>query len=672
VKPTSSKTSKKTKTTTATTGATTKVIVPRAAEPLKPGFRELLAFLKSQRGFEFDAYKTSSLERRVDKRMHDVRCATYVGYVDYLEVHPDEYAHLFNTILINVTAFFRDEPAWTFLRTSVIPKLVATKGKVPIRVWSAGCSSGEEPYSIAILLAEALGLEAFTRLVKVYATDVDEEALAQGRAATYAEKDVAAVPAPYLAKYFERVGNRYAICKELRRAVIFGRHDLLQDAPISRVDLLLCRNALMYFAAEAQARILERLHFALAEDGVLFLGKAEMLLGRSSLFTAINLKQRIFVRAAGALGTMRDRPRALLAAGGTSLLENPRELAETLFEVHHVADLVFDHEGNLVLANERARVLFRLDLRERGQRLQDLELSYRPLEIRSRIEEAYATGRMVEVRDVEFAPGTKDTRTFDVQVLPLFDGANVQGVQVSFVDVSRFRGLQIELRKSHQELEAAYEELQSTGEELETTNEELQSTVEELETTNEELQSTNEELETMNEELQSTNEELQTMNTELRDRGHELNRLNVFFGAVLTSFSAGLVVADADFHVTVWNGGAEELWGLRSQEAIGKHLFNLDIGLPFETLKKPLRAALHGESPPAVVVRATNRRGRTVDCRVACTPLVHVRDVGGVILFMEIVRDNGAAPKPVKANGSGPKPVKAAAKPLPAKKGKTR
>jgi two-component system CheB/CheR fusion protein len=350
---------------------------------------------------------------------------------------------------------------------------------------------------------------------------------------------------------------------------------------------------------------------------------------------------------------MRERTIALLSppADGT-LLGSSARLAEVLFEVRHVAELVFDQHGNLVLANERARELFRLGVRDGGRRLQDLEMSYRPLEIRSRIEEAYATGRMVEVRDVEFSPGSEDGRCFDVQVLPLFDGTSACGVQVSFADITRFRGLQVELKKSHHELEAAYEELQSTGEELETTNEELQSTVEELETTNEELQSTNEELETMNEELQSTNEELQTMNTELRDRGDELNRLNVFFGAVLTSFSAGLVVADADFHVTVWNGGAEELWGLRANEAHGKHLFNLDIGLPFEKLKKPLRACLAGETSPAVVVKATNRRGRAIECRVTCTPLLNARQVSGVILFMELVRDNGPA-KPSKPTKNG-------------------
>ena len=237
---------------------------PAAVAPAEEGtVEDLLAFLRKYRGFDFDGYKRSSLVRRIRKRMGDVRVRTYADYIDFLQVHPEEFSHLFNTILINVTAFFRDPQAWQFLREEVIPRIVSNKKPDdPIRVWSAGCSSGEEPYSIAMLLAEHLGLDAFIRRVKVYATDIDEESLTQARLASYSARSVAAVPAPLLEKYFDHVGSRYVVQKELRRGVIFGRHDLLQDAPISRVDLLLCRNTIMYFGAEAQAQSLERLHFA--------------------------------------------------------------------------------------------------------------------------------------------------------------------------------------------------------------------------------------------------------------------------------------------------------------------------------------------------------------------------------------------------------------------------
>ncbi|MDX6243675.1 MAG: two-component system, chemotaxis family, CheB/CheR fusion protein, partial [Frankiales bacterium] len=250
-------------------------------------FEDLLRYLRDSRGFDFTGYKRTSLMRRVDRRMQDADIPSYEAYLDLLQVRPEEFTALFNTILINVTDFFRDADSWEELRTTVLLPLIERKGTEPIRIWSAGCATGEEPYTLAILLAEALGIQAFRDRVKIYATDVDEEALADARQATYSPRDITGVPEQLRDKYFEIVDERYVFSKDLRRAVIFGRNDLVQDAPISRIDLLVSRNTLMYFNAETQARIVNRFHFALAPDGVLFLGKAEMLLGHGSLFEAL-------------------------------------------------------------------------------------------------------------------------------------------------------------------------------------------------------------------------------------------------------------------------------------------------------------------------------------------------------------------------------------------------
>jgi two-component system CheB/CheR fusion protein len=258
----------------------------------------LLDYLKRSRGFDFIGYKRSSLMRRVLKRMQMVGIEDYGDYLDYLEVHPEEFAQLFNTILINVTAFFRDEVAWEYLTQYIIPKILAEKkAGDPVRVWSAGCASGEEAYTVAMLLTEALGSEAFRQRVKIYATDVDEEALAQARQAGYTDKDLQPIPAELRDKYFELAGNRYVFHNDLRRSIIFRQHDLVQDAPIPRLDLLVCRNVLMYFNAETQARILACLHFALNDTGFLFLGRAEMLLTHANLFNPADLKYRIFTKA---------------------------------------------------------------------------------------------------------------------------------------------------------------------------------------------------------------------------------------------------------------------------------------------------------------------------------------------------------------------------------------
>jgi two-component system CheB/CheR fusion protein len=260
------------------------------------GVERILEYLRQTHGFDFTEYKRSSLIRRVLKRMQEVEIAEFGAYFDFLQVHPDEFASLFNTILINVTSFFRDAEVWDALKNTVVPELGAgRRADTPIRVWSAGSASGQEAYSAAMLLAEAVGPEAFRKRVKIYATDVDEEALAESRRAVYHARQVADLPPDLLDKYFDRNGSElYSFNRDLRRSVIFGRHDLIQDAPISRVDLLLCRNTLMYFNSEAQARIMARFHFSANPGGYLVLGRTEMLFGHAAMFQAVDLKQRIF------------------------------------------------------------------------------------------------------------------------------------------------------------------------------------------------------------------------------------------------------------------------------------------------------------------------------------------------------------------------------------------
>jgi two-component system CheB/CheR fusion protein len=579
--------------------------------------------------------------RRVNKRMQTVQIQGYSNYLDYLEVHPEEFNSLFNTLLINVTSFFRDRPTWDYLSSEIIPRILnAKEPKEPLRVWTAGCASGEEAYTIAIVLVEALGAEQFRERVKIYATDVDEEALSQARQATYLDRQLSGLMAEQIEQFFEQTDDRYNFRKDLRRAVIFGRHDLIQDAPISKIDLLVCRNTLMYFNAETQSRILARFHFALRDSGFMVLGKAEMLLTRSNLFTPVHLRYRIFTKVSKP--NLRDR---LLLMAQTSSeeevnsLSNHVRLREAAFDSGPLARMIIDANGTLLLVNERARSLFSLTNQDLGRPLQDLELSYRPVELRSCIDRAYSERLTINLRDIEWQSAQGELIYFDVQITPLFEpGNSILGVSINFIDVTRYKRLQAELEHSNQELEMAYEELQSTNEELETTNEELQSSNEELETTNEELQSTNEELETMNEELQSTNEELQTVNDELQRRSEELNRSNAFLESILTSLKGGVIVVNRNLHVQIWNHKAEDMWGLRPEEAVEQNFLNLDIGLPVEQLRQPIRDCLSGPAGGCseVVLNAINRRGRNIQCRVTCTPLIGEQgQIQGVILLME-------------------------------------
>ncbi len=602
-------------------------------------FESLLEYLKGSRGFDFTGYKRASLQRRLDKRLGEVGAGDYAAYTNYLDAHPEEFPLLFNTVLINVTTFFRDTASWEYLTEEIVPRLLSGKPEGdPLRLWSAGCASGQEPYSLAMILAEAMGLEAFKARVKIYATDIDEDALAQARSASYSAREVAGMPPALLEKYFDPEGDRFIFSKELRRSLIFGRHDLLQDSPISRIDLLCCRNTVMYFNSEVQAGIMARFHFAIRDGGFLFLGKAEMLFAHSGLFLPLDLRRRVFAKVSRP--GLRDQL-LLMAQSGVEAAalppDNPLRLWEAAFQTAPTSQIILDMNGRLAMVNERARALFHLSARDIGRPFQDLEISYRPVELRSRIETAQTERRAVSVKDVPWISGAAKPVYLEALIVPLSESGALLGISVSFTDVTRYRQLSEELQSANHEMETAYAELQSANEELETTNEELQSTVEELETTNEELQSINEELETTSEEAQSTNDELGIVNRELNQRSEELNQVNAYMESILASLRGGVIVLDADLRVQIWNAQSSEMWGLRPEEVQGAVFESLDIGLPVSALLLPIQDCLSGASANRdLTLETRNRRGRTFACKVTVTPLRGTdRTVQGVVLLME-------------------------------------
>ncbi|MFD5096106.1 CheR family methyltransferase [Amycolatopsis thailandensis] len=597
----------------------------------------LLTFIDDSRGFDFTGYKRTSLGRRIRKRMQTVGFEKYPDYRDFLESNADEFQELFNTILINVTSFFRDPAAWHYLQTVVVPELIAKAGPGgDIRIWSAGCSSGEEAYTLAILFAEQLGVEASTKQVKIYGTDVDEEALREARAGVYSLKSLEKLPDELKTKYFEPNGALFAFRRDLRRRVIFGRHDITRDAPISRVDLLVCRNTLMYFNVEAQAKIIERFHFALNDGGHLFLGKAEMLLADGSRFEVTDMRNRVFkVQASAAARSARFDLRA--AAGMEKI--NRRQVVELALAASPDAMMGIERDGTVAVVNGAARLQFGLSANIAGTPFRDLEISYQPIELRSLIDRAHNERRSVRVNAVRREKGDGEVQYFDIIVKPLLtsDGEDL-GVAITFIDTTEATRLQQEVKRVQEDLATAYAELQSTNAELETVNEELQSSIEELETTNEELQSTNEELETTNEELQSGNEELETMNEEMRIRTAELDEARTFLEGVLSSVAAGVVVLDSDLLVRSWNRGAEDLWGMRADEVYGADFFTLDFGLPTEGLRDMVEICNEtGHRALPVETDAVDRKGRPFVASVSCSPLSGPGS--GVVLLMEKRRE---------------------------------
>jgi two-component system CheB/CheR fusion protein len=502
----------------------------------------------------------------------------------------------------------------------------------PIRVWSAACATGEEAYTLAMLLHELLGEDEYKRRVKVYATDIDDGALAVARAGRYSGRQLEGLSGERRERYFEADGDGLRFRADLRQSLIFGRHDLLQDAPISRVLVLTCRNALMYFTPESQRRVLERFSFALHEHGLLLLGKAEMLLTQSQVFTPVSAGDRIFrPRRAGGSSRL-----AALAVGGPTRDLTVQRATVAAFVAAPAAQLVLDATGVLRLLNERAEQQLGLSTEDIGRVFGELELSHRPIELRGAVTAAAASRQAVELSDVEWLPPSGKPCRWDIRVAPLHDLDEVIGVHIVFEDVTEKTELRSRLETLDAELSTTYEELQSSSEELETTNEELQSAVEELETTNEELQSTNEELETMNEELQSTNEELQTLNDELRERTLEVDQVNGFLQSILSGLDLAVVVVDAEYRVQLWNGAAERLTGLRAFEAEGLPLLELPTGLPPDRLRGLLGdVVLNGTAPAPLEVPVTDRFGARHLRRVTASPLRRPRSgVQGAVLTL--------------------------------------
>ena len=601
-------------------------------------FENLIRYIQESRGIDFRGYKRSSLRRRIALRMEHLHCKRYSDYHSFLEAHPQEFVDLLNTVLINVTSFFRDPEAWDALKLDVLPRLVdAGRHRDQLRIWSAGCATGEEPYSLAMLLCEQLGPAEFSRRIKIYATDLDDGALNTARHAFYPPREVEGVPQHLLEKYFERSNNHFLVSRDLRKSVIFGRHNIVHDAPISRIDLLVCRNLLIYLETETQNQVLPRLHYALVEDGCLFLGKAETQLARSKLFQPIDMKHRLFRkvpqewRRIGTGGVML----------GADLHGDPpplhTRLLDAIVDNSSSAFLAIDNDDVLLFASAGARRLLEVGENDVGRPFQDLSVSYRPIELRSQIDEVRRQGRPIRVEHQEYHRPPADPIRVTIDVAPLIgrDGKSF-AVLLTFTDTTRTFTLQQELEAAQESLETTIEELQSANEELETTNEELQSTNEELETTNEELQSTNEELETTNEELRSANEELETTNEQLRLHSDEFATYRRHIDAVMRGLDAGVVVVDRDLCVSSWNRWSENAWGLREEEAIGQAFGALDVGLPVQQLQSALQQAVQDFASSEVALDALDRRGRPMKCRVRVTPLVYEdRSIQGAVVVIE-------------------------------------
>jgi len=551
---------------------------------------QITTLLRAQTGHDFSNYKERTIIRRVRRRMHVLQVEDVVAFIQRLRRDPREVSLLFQDLLIGVTSFFRDPDAFEALRRDAILHLFEGRGpEDTIRVWVAGCATGEEAYSIAILLRECSPASGAPRL-QIFASDIDDHALDTARVGRYPatiEKDVS--PAR-LMRFFHREDGTYRIASDLREICLFSSHNLLRDAPFSKLDLIACRNLLIYLSAELQDRIIPLFHYALSPNGYLFLGTSENVTRHTRLFQTVDKVQRIFRRRSFPERRIpefpltapdlsrRPLPAAMLrpAAGDTSL----RASAERqLLERFAPAYVVINSEGDLLHSSGRTGKYLELPPGMPDTNIFNLARHGLRLELRAALHRAMVSGQLVVHSKIRVGTngGTQD---IDLYVQPMRYLPASEGLfMVVFQDLGEVKPLadQVDLTATDSEdtgshaleaeLRVTRERLQTTTEELEASNEELKSGNEELQSMNEELQSANEELQTSKEELQSINEELQTVNAELNARVEELSHANNDMRNLLDSTQIATVFLDRMLNVKSFTPAAKDVFRLVESDA---------------------------------------------------------------------------------------------------------
>jgi len=617
----------------------------------------ILEKVRQVRNFDFRNYKRATLQRRIDRRVEATRSRTRAAYLALLDREPGEVNTLVSSMLIKLTTFFRDAEVWGTL-DKVLQELVKRRRpNQELRIWSAGCATGEEAYSIAIAAAEALGPGLPGAELKVFGTDVDEAAIAFARRGVYPAQQLEGCSKERLARWFVPTSAGYAVRKEIRRSVVFGVNNLVSDAPVSRIDLILCRNVFIYLDADLQKRVLARFHFAARPDGLLVMGRSELIPFAARLFEPIDLTRRIYRkdgrREGPGLAAKETLPPLELLVSKPELRPSPDLQQSFLREVidsQACPVIVTNTEGIVTLTNQAATRLFsRTESEMLGKRLSTLGLPGLSQDLLVELTARVRAGRSErETADGMMEMPGAEPVALRAQVVPLKDGTNeVRGLVYLAHDVTSLRSLELNLQKANEELhstnlrlQSSNEELRASNEELETTNEELQSANEELQTTNEELQSTNEELETTNEELQSTNAELDATNRELAHRTQEMDAMSFCQRTIIRTLSAGVLVLDASGHITTWNLAAERLLGLPEREVVGQSLWTLRIPALKRAVQLRIRKSLaNNQSLRLEDVSYQLPHGGRGKATLVATPLaMDTHLLGAIVLFEDTTR----------------------------------
>lgn len=597
--------------------------------------QKIFILIRSQTGHDFSYYKQNTILRRIERRMAVNQISGLPAYVRYMQDDPREAVILFKELLIGVTNFFRDKEAFEALRDKAIPRVFENRSPDnPLRIWVPGCSTGEEAYSIAILCQDFMGTAGKNLSVQIFATDIDNAAIESARLGLYPNSMAVDVPPDYLTRFFARENGSFRVKKEIRDKVVFALQNVTTDPPFSKIDLISCRNLLIYLGPELQKRVLPLFHYSLKKDGFLFLGTSETIGEFSDYFSIVDRKGKLFKRKETNIvrgdildfhaPTTTDRrvdaqvSRHLGPMRATSY----REVAERIIrESYGPTAVIINEKSEVLYIHGRAgkyleppsgeftgdilamaREGMRLELATAIRKVSVLKAEIRTPHIRVKTNGEDQLINLV-VKPISQPPSLEGTLMVIFEDLPLEVMAELQLTTDESIDAESHSRIQ----QLEQELRSTKEYLQTTIEELETSNEELKSTNEELQSSNEELQSTNEELETSKEELQSINEELTTVNSELQQKIDQLNKTSSDLNNLLSSTQIGTIFLDLSLHIQRFTPTMSDIINLIPTD-VGRPVSHIVTKMRYQGLVEDAKGVLKTLAPREVEIQTEDDR----------------------------------------------------------------
>ena len=593
--------------------------------------QKILAILRTRTGNDFSHYKKTTILRRIERRMSIHQVADAAAYAQYIQEHPEEVQVLFKELLIRVTSFFRDPEAYNALEKKILPDLIGNKPEAyTVRVWVPGCGTGEEAYSIAILLRECMQEAKTDFRVQIFGTDIDEDSISQARSGLYPANISLDVSAQRLKQYFVKEEGGFRIRSEIREWMVFAVQNVISDAPFTKLDLVSCRNLLIYMDLELQSRLIPMFQYSLMPGGVLFLGSSETVGSFGDLFSTLDRKWKIFRRtdapspyhagvftgfSIGGAGATRAADEAAKA----KRIPFPEIARKLLLENFAPPSVIVSERGDILFVHGQTGRFLEPSQGQPSMNVLDMAREGLKVQIRAALHRAAAGNEDVIMRSLQVIinGGVQPT---DVTVRPIhmsdveqklfivvFDAVERHVKEPKKLKTSAARGQNARLAELEKELYYTRENLQASIEELQASNEELKSTNEEFQSTNEEFQSTNEELETSKEELQSVNEELITVNTELQSKIDLLTHSENDMKNILDSVNTGIIFLDTHLRIKRFNAEATRLINLIPTD-MARPLAHISSNLRYETLSEDAERVIDTLVPREVAVETKDGR----------------------------------------------------------------